>query len=104
VLAPFAPFLAEELYQVVMPGAETIHTSSWPAWDEATVQTDSVTVGVQVNGKVRAELVIAQADRENSAKVLAAAKAIPAVQPWLEGKTIVKEVYVPGKIVSIAVK
>jgi leucyl-tRNA synthetase len=104
VLAPFAPFLAEELYQVVMPGAETIHTSSWPAWDEATVQTESVTVGVQVNGKVRAELVIAQADRENSDKVLAEAKAIPAVQPWLEGKTIVKEIYVPGKIVSIAVK
>ncbi len=110
VLAPFTPFLAEELYAVVSENRAvnadktSIHTTSWPSWDEAMVMTEKITLAIQVNGKVRAEIEVAQEDIADSAKILEAAKAIPAIKPWLEGKAIVKEIYIPGKIVSIAVK
>ncbi len=105
IMAPFAPFLAEELYHAVS-GAEqaSIHTATWPVWDEALVQSESITVGIQINGKVRGELEIAQEDLKNSEKILAAAKSLPVIQQWLSGKQIVKELYVPGKIISIAVQ
>jgi leucyl-tRNA synthetase len=104
IIAPFAPFLADELYQVVGGTTTSIHTTTWPAWDESQIQVESITVGIQINGKVRGELKIAQADTTNEGKVLEAAKAQPVIQQWLEGKEIIKEIYVPGKIVSIAVR
>lgn len=106
VLAPFAPFLADELHQVVAgkKAEASIHTSDWPSWDESLAQAEAITLGVQINGKLRAELSISPEDKDDSKKVLAAAKAIPVVQTWIEGKEIVKELYIPSKIISIVTK
>lgn len=108
ILAPFAPFMAEELYhqwQAINTDteyqAETVHHLSWPSWSEALTQAEILTVVVQVNGKVRGQLQLDAATASDQATVLESAKALESVQRWLEGKTIVKEFYVAGKIVSL---
>jgi leucyl-tRNA synthetase len=106
LLAPFAPFLAEELYQHIVKSTtvKSIHLSNWPQHDETLAQADTIVMAVQINGKVRAELEIEVAEKENAAAILAKAKSQPAVQQWITGKEIVKELYIPGKIISIVVK
>ena len=105
ILAPFAPFLAEDLYQEVAKGQEkSIHLDNWPEWDEELALDQLVTVAVRVNGKVRGEVVVAHDQLEEKEVVLTAAKEASTVQAHLEGKKIVKEIYVPGKIVSLVAK
>ena len=79
-----------------------IATAEWPAWDEEKTKDATVEIGVQVNGKVRGTIRIpADCGRDEA---LAAGKADPNVQKFIEGKTVVKEVYVPGRILNIVVK
>jgi len=101
LLAPYAPHLAEELWSKLGHG-ETLACAPWPAYDEQYLVEDTITVVVQVNGKVRDQLQIARdADPED---VKAAALALEKIGQWTEGKTIVKTIYVPGKLVSVVVK
>jgi len=101
LLAPYAPHLAEELWAKLGHG-ETLTCAAWPPYDEKYLVEDTVTVVVQVNGKVRDQLEVAQdADPE---EVKAAALASDKVKKWAEGKQIVKTIYVPGKLVSVVVK
>ncbi|MCL6593046.1 MAG: class I tRNA ligase family protein, partial [Alicyclobacillus sp.] len=100
-LAPFAPHLGEELWEM-LGHTTSVFTAQWPAYDERWLQDEEVEIAVQVNGRVRGRLAVAAAAQE--AEVLAAAKALPEVSVWLEGKSLVKEVYVPGRIVSLVVK
>lgn len=106
ILAPFAPFLAEELWhqnQAEDMNTESVHLSEWPVWDEEIIQAATITIPVQVNGRVRAQLTIstdAVADKE---KVLIATKALEKLKPWLDGQQITKEVYVQGKIINLVV-
>jgi leucyl-tRNA synthetase len=74
----------------------------WPAWDEALVKAQSVGVGVQLNGKLRDTLEV-PVDITQEA-ILALAKSSPKIAPHLEGKTLVREIYVPGRIVNLVVK
>jgi leucyl-tRNA synthetase len=105
ILAPFAPFLAEELYQVVAENlTESLHLDTWPEWDEVLALEKQITIAVQVNGKVRGEVTVAYDQLEEKEAVLAAALKVDTVQAHLDGKKIVKEIYVPGKIVSLVVK
>ena len=76
--------------------------AQWPTWDEAKCKDDVVEIVVQINGKIRARLNIA-ADAE-AADAIAQAKQQPAVQEAIDGKTVVKELYVKGKLVNIVVK
>ena len=101
LLSPFAPHLAEEMWAEL--GQEGfIATAEWPAWDEEKTKDATVEIGVQVNGKVRGTIRIpADCGRDEA---LAAGKADPNVQKFIEGKTVVKEVYVPGRILNIVVK
>jgi leucyl-tRNA synthetase len=105
LIAPMAPFLADELYhQIRAEATESIHQSAWPEWDEELTQEDEVNIAVQVNGKVRGQIAVSNDLVNDKNSVLAAAKEATSVAPWLEGKELVKEIYVPGKIVSFVTK
>ncbi|MDO5133177.1 MAG: class I tRNA ligase family protein, partial [Eubacteriales bacterium] len=101
LLSPFAPHITEEIYESI--GGEGFLTiSAWPVFDPAKTVDDMIEVGVQVNGKVRAAVQIARdADKETA---LAAARANERVASFMEGKKLVKEIYVPGKIINFVVK
>lgn len=101
ILSPFAPHLAEELWQLLGHGS-TLAYEPWPAYDEAKIAEATVEVPVQINGKLRGRVRVA-ADAD--AKALeAAAREDAAVAPNLEGKTVVKVVAVPGRMVNFVVK
>ncbi len=101
VLAPFAPHLAEELWQR-LGHADSLAREPWPEVDEGMLTVDTVELPVQVNGKVRARVEVpAGADDET---VLAAALAHERIAELTEGKTVVKKIVVPGKLVNVVVK
>ena len=101
LLAPFAPHVAEEVYEM-MGGKGLASLAPWPVYDESKTVDDTVDFPVQINGKVRAVVAIpAAADKDG---ILAAVKADEKIAAAIEGKTIVKEIVVPGKIVNIVVK
>ena len=101
LLAPFAPHLAEELWES-LGGKPSIVNEPWPQAQKELLVADEITIVFQVNGKLRGEGQFPKdVDKET---VLSAAKADPKVQSFLEGKEIVKEIYVPGKLVNLAAK
>ena len=101
LLAPFAPHLAEELWEN-LGGQPSIVNEPWPQARKELLVAEEVTIVFQVNGKLRGEgRFPKEVDKET---VLSAAKADPKVQSFLEGKDIVKEIYVPGKLVNLAAK
>ena len=101
LLSPFAPFFAEELWHKL--GHEgTVCDAEWPAFDEAYLKEDSVTLSVSFNGKTRFTLDFpADASKEQIEKETLASEA---ASKYLEGKQIVKVIVVPGRIVNIVVK
>jgi leucyl-tRNA synthetase len=100
LLEPFAPHLGAELWE--MMGREAIWDAPWPQADTRFLAGETVELAVQVNGKVRDRVEVAKDAAD--ADVLAAAKALPGVAKYLEGMTLVKEVIVPGRLVSLVVK
>ena len=100
LLAPLAPHLAEELWER-LGGAYSVHTQTWPAWDEAKARPRTVTLVVQVNGKVRDKLEAAPDVDKDAA--IALAMDSERVRPHLDGKAIRQTVYVPGKLLNIVV-
>ena len=101
LLNPFAPHLTEEAWQQIGM-AEELAYYPWPQYDEAKCVESTVEIAVQVNGKLKARLTVAADISKEDA--IAAAKQDEAVAAALEGKTVVKEIYVPGKLVNLAVK
>ncbi len=98
LLAPFAPHISEEMWQDL--GHETsIHVSPWPAWDGQLVKEEMITLAVQVNGKLRAELLL-PAD-VNEEEVVEAAKKDDKVAGYLKGKEVKKAIYVSGRLVNL---
>ncbi len=100
LIEPWAPHMCAELWQ--MMGGIDIWDAPWPVADERFLVADTIELAVQVNGKVRDRVVVAKDAVD--ADVLAAAKALPGVAKYLEGMTLVKEVVVPGRLVSLVVK
>jgi leucyl-tRNA synthetase len=100
LVSPFAPHVAEEVWQR-LGGAHSLANETWPTYDAELVKDDVVEIGVQVNGKLRGVVQLAVNADEATAK--AAALAEPKVQMHLEGKTMKKLVYVPGKIINMIV-
>ena len=100
ILSPFAPHLAEELWSR-LGHAESLAREPWPAWDEAYLQEDELEIPVQVNGKVRGRIRVPAAAAE--AAVVAAALACPEVAPFIAGKAIKKQIYVPKRMVNLVV-
>ncbi|HUQ71784.1 MAG TPA: leucine--tRNA ligase [Planctomycetaceae bacterium] len=101
LLSPFAPHLAEELWQL-LGHADTLAYEPWPTFDPALLVESTMEVPVQVNGKVRGKLTVAK-DADQAA-VEAAAKANETIAANLAGKTIAKAIYVPGKLLNYVVK
>ena len=103
LLNPFAPHMTEELWEKLGHSHnEQLAYYPWPQYEEAKCVESTVEIAVQVNGKVKARLKVA-ADID-AAAAIAAAKADPAVAAALEGKQVVKEIYVKGRLVNLAVK
>ena len=101
LLAPQAPHIAEELWQR-LGATESIAYAPWPVHDEEMTKTDTIDIVVQVMGKKRALITVpAEADKET---VLKTAKENENVQAFINGKTIVKEIYVPNRLVNFVVK
>ena len=101
LLSPVAPHIAEELWSRLGHN-DTITYEAWPTYDEAKLVEDTVEIPVQVNGKVRATIQIAVDASEEEVKNIVHENAN--VQTQLEGKTVVKEIYVKNKIYNIVVK
>jgi leucyl-tRNA synthetase len=100
LLSPFAPHVGEELWER-LGHTKTLAYESWPTYDPVLVRDETVTVPVQVNGKVRATIEVA-ADADQAA-ILALARAHEKVQSYLTGKTVRREVVVPGRLVNFVV-
>ena len=83
--------------------AESVHLTKWPSFDPALAQSQQITIAVQVNGKVRAELTLDHDLINDQAEVLSRAKALPALNKWLADQEIIKEIYIPGKIISFVI-
>ena len=99
VLSPFAPHSAEEIWEI-HGGKKTLAYEPWPEYDEALAKDDLITIGVQVNGKTRGTVDVPEdISREDFLE-----QAKTAVSKHLDGKSIVKEIYVPKKICNFVVK
>ena len=101
LVAPFAPHMAEELWQMLGHG-QSITYAPWPAYDEARLARDTIAVAVQVLGKTRGTVDVPAAATQ--AEIVAAVHADAALAKHLQGKTVVKEIYVPGRLVNFVVR
>lgn len=101
ILNPFAPHVTEELYQMI--GCEgVLDEQEWVTYDEALCKDDTIEIVCQINGKVKSKLTIPTDAAKDD--VIALAKADEAIVKATEGKNIVKEIYVPNKLVNLVVK
>ena len=109
LLAPFAPFMTEELWHEFGFSGKgesekraSIHVSKWPAYDEKHLQQESVTIAVQVNGKLRATLIVSIDDKANQVLLEKIAREDNHVSRFLDGD-VKKVILVPGKILNFVV-
>ncbi len=101
ILAPYTPHASEEIWQIA-GNKESLSYTQWPSYNEELVTENSITMAVQVMGKTRGTITVpADISKED---FLAAAKNDEKILKYIEGKTIVKEIYVPGKICNFVVK
>ncbi|MBQ4153239.1 MAG: leucine--tRNA ligase, partial [Oscillospiraceae bacterium] len=101
MLNPFAPHITEEIYRL-LGNTELLAKATWVTYDESKCVEDTIEIAVQINGKVRTKIhVPVEISKEDA---IAQAKADPKAEEAMSGKTVVKEIYVPGKIVNIVVK
>ncbi len=98
LLAPFAPHMTDELWSV-FGNKKSIHISPWPTFDPAKLVDEKITIIVQINGKVRGQIVVGKDVGEDVIKK--EAQENPEVAKWLRGQVIKKIIYVPGRVVNI---
>ncbi len=100
ILSPFAPHITEELWNL-LGERQSINKSTWPKWDEKKIIEEEIKIAVQVNGKVRAEIMISRDMQEDEVKKIALNN--KNIITWIENKTTKRIIYVPGRIVNIVV-
>jgi leucyl-tRNA synthetase len=101
LMAPSTPYVAEEMWSR-LGNAFSVHQQSWPIFDAALAAVETVEIPVQINGKVRDKITMEAGVSQDDQ--LAAAKMSERIQEQLTGKTIVKEISVPGRLVNIVVR
>jgi leucyl-tRNA synthetase len=100
LLAPFAPHLAEELWNR-LGHPDTLAREPWPTWDEKFLAEDEIDIPVQVNGKLRGRIRVAAEASEET--VIAAALACAEAAPFFAGKEIKKKIFIPKRMVNLVV-
>jgi len=103
MIAPFAPHLAEEVWVERLNKPFSVHKTAWPSYDEKFISSDQATMIVQVNGKLRGQLLIDSQDAQNQDKVSEIAKREAKIAKWLEGKNIKKTVFIAGKLINFVI-
>ena len=101
ILAPFAPFITEEVNKKVFKNDISIHVSFWPKFDKNMLVDEVVTIPVQVNGKLRSQIQVESDNLQLKDDIITQAK--EAIAGHLKNKSIKKEIYVPGKIVNFVI-
>jgi leucyl-tRNA synthetase len=101
LLAPLAPHIAEELWHLTGHTA-SIHTSEWPAYDEALTKDDTFTLVVQVNGKVRERIETVADISESEVRKMVLTN--PRVLSFIGDATVQKVIYVPGRLANVVVR
>ena len=98
MLAPMAPHVSEELWQK-HNHEFSVHTQSWPTWDDEIAADEIFTMVVQINGKVRDKIVVPVSIEEDEAHKTALSS--PKISAYLENSTLRRIIYIPGKLVNI---
>ena len=101
LLAPFAPHITEELWELI-GNKYSIHEKEYPQFDENMIQESTITIGVQVNGKLRSEVTIMKNEVEE--QILNLVKKDEKIQKYLDQGELVKTIVIPNKIVNLIVK
>ncbi|HAZ16725.1 MAG: Leucine-tRNA ligase [Parcubacteria group bacterium GW2011_GWA2_43_13] len=102
LLFPFAPHIAQEIWSEVLHQEGYLDTQPWPEYDEALIKDETITIAVQINGKVRGQIAIPTDITEEEA-IIKALQDIK-IQKWISGKDVVKKIYVPGKVINMVVQ
>ena len=103
LLAPFAPYMTEEIYQTKFKSDDfvSIHTSGWPTYNESLTIDEMIQVVVQINGKIKARVLLPVKTAQDKVSLEKAVMADVKVQQILEGKTAKQTIVVPGKLVNV---
>jgi len=99
LIAPFAPHLAEEVWQSVLGKFESIHTAKWPEFDKDKVKSDTIEIPVQVDGKLRSTVMVDLTKSQDKDFVMSLAREDQKLSKWIKNN-IQKEIFVPGKLVN----
>ena len=98
LLAPLAPYITEELWERLGEQG-SIHTASWPVYDAGAIRAETMTLAVQVNGRLRGRIEVAHDTPEEEIRRLA--MMVPQVQAFMAGKPVSRVIYVPGRLVNV---
>ena len=101
LLAPIVPHITEELWEMI-GGEGALSSRSWPAYDNEAAQEEEITIVIQVQGKVRSRIEVSADESDEKIKELALEDG--KIRTYIEGKNVVKVIYVPKKLVNIVVK
>jgi len=102
LISPLAPHLAEEIWHKKLNNKDTITFEVWPTWNEEMTKDNEVNMGIQINGKLRGKICVSMDISKE--EVLNLAKSNEKIQKWIKDKEIIKEIFIPGKLISIVVK
>ena len=103
IMAPLAPYVSDELWSK-LGGKESVHSQLWPEFDKTKAEGEKVTVVVQVNGKLRGQMEVSREEAEEKGKMLKMAQELEMIKKHVASKKVVKEIFVPGRLVNLVVK